>query len=156
MSWHIIWLVYIAFNYLSLSLVELNKILHCGHLSLGANSLLRGPSCRHSNFIVNLNHIFWALCACGHIKTLLVLDIFKGMNKTVAARLLEYYFVLHQLPPFTFRLEQPRWYVHLSVLVHAVTSTQPHLHLSVWFWLLPLAVLVHIFTNSQHIIIFIE
>lgn len=52
-----LWFVYIAFNYLSVSLVELNKSLYCGYYSPGDHPLFLWPSSfRHSNSSVNKSH----------------------------------------------------------------------------------------------------
>lgn len=77
---HMIWFVYIAFNYLSVSLVELNKILYCGYLSLGAHSLVLWPySFRHYNFHVNKS--CFEASVFGHWGSQSSLAFYKGSNK---------------------------------------------------------------------------
>lgn len=153
-----IWFVYIAFNYLSVSLVELNKILYCGYLSLGAHSLVLWPSSfRHYNFHVNKS--CFEASVFGHWGSSRPWHFIKDQTSSVQSasnRLLASSCVLHQMPVFCFPLVWVCTHIAMCVCLCLLCCHPPLLLSHVSSNLTLLAVLVHIPRSLQQIIIFIE
>lgn len=153
-----IWFVYIAFNYLSVSLVELNKILYCGYLSLGAHSLVLWPSSfRHYNFHVNKS--CFEASVFGHWGSQSSLAFYKGSNKQRTEcfkQTVSIFFCVASDACILFSTSLSV-YTHTMCMCLCLLCCHPPLLLShVSSNLTLLAVLVHIPRSLQQIIIFIE
>ena len=149
-----LWFVYIAFNYLPVSLVELYKMLYCGYYSLDSCGLLN-LSIQYSMYI---NHIVRLLCLWPQKYTTgpWHLEVERGEHAETAATRL--------LPSSLYYIRCP----HYPFLVVCVCrSAAMCLYSSELCWLPPsllshgsnlsrVAVLDHLPSSLQQIIIFIE
>lgn len=146
-----LWFVYIAFNYLSVSLVELNKILYCGYYSLGAHPLFLWPfSFRQSNFRVNKSHFEASAYELASVSSYLPP---KNSEKAKAKRLLASLVQSQMSSSFPLASAAMCMCLCLSELCNRTPSAVVLMYDSN---LSPPAARLHLSSSLQQIIIFIE